>query len=71
LLQFDVEEEILESISESVTEALPALDTGIIGLLRSTFSSALALLIGLYFSVFILFLSCGTGLIRRSGLPGN
>lgn len=55
LLQFQVEEEALESVGESVTNALPALGQGIVGLISSTFSGALALLIGLYFSVFILF----------------
>lgn len=55
LLQFQVEEEILESISESAVSTLPALGQGVIGLLSSTFSSAIAFLIGFYFGVFILF----------------
>ncbi|MHC1754611.1 MAG: AI-2E family transporter [Methanosarcina sp.] len=55
LLQFEVEEEVLESISATAHNALPALGQGIIGLLSSTFSSAAAFLIGAYFSVFILF----------------
>ncbi|KKG13928.1 hypothetical protein EO98_01175 [Methanosarcina sp. 2.H.T.1A.6] len=55
LLQFPVKEETLDSISTAIANALPALGQGIIGLLSSTFSSAAALLIGVYFSVFILF----------------
>ncbi|MCQ1535644.1 AI-2E family transporter [Methanosarcina sp. KYL-1] len=55
LLQFQIKEETLNSISSAVSNALPALGQGIIGLLSSTFTSAAALLIGVYFSVFILF----------------
>ncbi|HIH94874.1 TPA: AI-2E family transporter [Methanosarcina acetivorans] len=55
LLQFQVKEETLNSISAAVSNSLPALGQGIIGLFSSTFSSAIALLIGIYFSVFILF----------------
>ncbi|KKH50727.1 AI-2E family transporter [Methanosarcina sp. 1.H.A.2.2] len=55
LLQFPVKEETLDSISTAIANALPALGQGIIGLLSSTFSSAATLLIGVYFSVFILF----------------
>jgi len=55
LLQFPVKEETLNSISTAFSKALPALGQGIIGLFSSTFSSAIALLIGIYFSVFILF----------------
>ncbi len=55
LLQFQIEEETLDSIRAAVSNGLPALGQGIIGILSSTFSSAAALLIGVYFSVFILF----------------
>ena len=55
LLQFPVEPATIDSIRTAATTALPALGQGIIGLLGSTFSSATTLLIGLYFSVFILF----------------
>ncbi len=55
LLQFQIEEETLESIRAAVANGLPALGQGIIGILSSTFSSAAALLVGVYFSVFILF----------------
>jgi predicted PurR-regulated permease PerM len=55
LLQFPIEAATIESIRASAAEALPALRQGIIGLLGSTFSSATALLVGLYFGIFILF----------------
>jgi predicted PurR-regulated permease PerM len=55
LLQFQVKEDTLNSISTAVSNALPALGQGIIGLFSSTFSSVVALLIGVYFSIFILF----------------
>ncbi len=55
LLQFPIEPATLESLRVTGGKALPALGQGIIGLLGSTFSSLAALLIGLYFSLFILF----------------
>lgn len=55
LLQFQIEEETLDSISAAIVNALPAMGQGIIGLFSSTFSSVVAFLIGVYFSVFILF----------------
>ncbi|WP_406656466.1 AI-2E family transporter [Methanolobus sp. ZRKC2] len=55
LQQFEVEEEIMESISSTVQNALPTLSQGIMGLISNTFSSLAALLIGAYFSLFILF----------------
>lgn len=55
LLQFQIKEEALDSISAAVANGLPALGQGIIGLFSSTFSSVVALLIGTYFSIFILF----------------
>ena len=55
LLQFEVDEEVMESLSTTAQNALPALSQGIIGLLSSTFSSIAAFLIGAYFSLFILF----------------
>lgn len=55
LLQFPIEAATVDSIRIAVANALPALGQGIIGLLSSTFSSATAFLVGLYFGIFILF----------------
>jgi predicted PurR-regulated permease PerM len=55
LLQFPIEPATIESVRSAAVNALPALGQGLIGLLGSTFSSATAFLVGLYFSLFILF----------------
>ncbi|QLC50749.1 AI-2E family transporter [Methanolobus zinderi] len=55
LMQFEIDEGILESISVTVHTAIPALGQGIVGLLTNTFSGIVTFLIGAYFSIFILF----------------
>jgi len=68
LLQFPIEPATLESVRSSAVNVLPALGQGLIGLLGSTFSSATAFLVGLYFSLFILFFILRDGPVLEAWL---
>lgn len=55
LVHFKIEKEIVDIVNNSAQKALPALGQGIVGLLGYTFSGVITFLVGMYFSIFILF----------------
>lgn len=55
LLQFDIDVTTVEAIRTAIANGLPKLGQGVMGFLGSTFSSVAAMLVGLFFGLFILF----------------
>lgn len=55
LVHFKIEKGIVDAFNTAAQKALPALGQGIVGLLGYTFSGVITFLVGMYFSIFILF----------------